>query len=242
MSILRRIGILDTALTIASRFADAWMMDKIYRAMPGLYEWLWDESPPGGGVQVVQGEDHSGSGYDGGVEIPRNCHLSVGYGSGDKMMWQLNALTAAMGWTPADASHTNPRSTDLGYHWPAYVSPGVDSVTHAGLFVEGWVAVYVDEEGGTLDIRITNTLLAQSSAISTITRNASIKWVHIGEIPVQPDLKNTFLLEYQNPGDVEAITVQTYGYIQSEVYLAGAHRLAPYNAPLSQPPLTGTVA
>lgn len=256
MSVLRRVGILDTALCAVQRFADAHSLDLLYRANAALYEWLYDQPPPGGGAQVVYGHGHDGlaAGFTGGIAIPRNCIYSAGYGAGDQWMWQATIPAGGGGGAPGAwraADYDNPsslpgpadtlsRSSQLLYHFPCYVDTDLDTVTYAGLYADAWVALYIVEAASDLDLRLTNVTTAAVSAVSTFTYCPTILWVHLGEIPVSANVRNDFLLEYRNGGLLESdLTVNTYGFLLSEVYLGGGPGVNPAIYPLTQPTQTG---
>ena len=237
MGVLRKIATMASEVAAVARGVDAWQLKAIYSAMPGLYEWLWDEAPPASGTQEIRGEDHSGSTADGGVGIPRNCIACVGYGSGDNFMWKT-FIKGPPVWTLADVGYTPQRSAIIGgYHFRAYVDVELDTATYPGLYAEGWLFVSFD---GVLDTRINNITTGSASAVTTVTVGpGEILAIHIRDIPIAPDTANSFGVEYQT--NDEGGDVVTYGCIISEVYRAGAESYNKYNAPLTQPPTAGEV-
>ena len=228
MSVLRRIGIFAIELATALRAADAHTLDLVYRSIPAMYEWIWDRAPDGSGDQVVKGEDHSGSSLDGGIPIPKNAILSVGYGSGDQYMWELTGLDSADGWVNADASYSLPRYDELGYHFSGWVDVGLDTSTHSGLYFEGWLAVYSESD---FDVKVEAS--TGDSATTSVTAASQIQHVKIDSIPVTEDAWNDFAILYSTGG--ENITIQTYGLVITGVYKAGGKNDSRHSSPLSQP-------
>lgn len=242
MSVVRRMARLAKELSVAQRAVDAFQLRAIYAAMPGLYEWLWDQAPPASGDQEIKGHDHSGSSADGGIPIPRNCILSVGAiellqddenPTGGGFMWEISTSSADGGFVPADKGYSPQRSTQIGYHWAPYVDVGL-----TGLFAEGWLWVWIDDPGADVDIRIYNQETASSSLVTTHPGLGSIQAVRIDEIPIVGGQQNRLTLQYS--ADYESPTViRTYGLVISEIYKGGSAIGGTHASPLSQPSSTG---
>lgn len=231
MSVVRRMARMAKELSVAQRAVDAFQLRAIYAAMPGLYEWLWDQAPPASGVQEIKGHDHSGSGDDGGIPIPRNCILSVGFGQGDDYMWEISTSSADGGWVPADKGYSPQRSTQVGYHWSPYVDIGL-----GGTYLEGWV--WVSDPGANVDIRLYNGTTASASATTTHTGAGPIQIIRIDDIPCSGDAQNDFTLQYQVASE-SAVTIKTYGLIICEIYKGGSAIGGRHSSPLSQPSSIG---
>lgn len=233
MGVLRQIARMAQELAVANRALDAFQLKAIYAAMPGLYEWLFDQAPPASGDQEVRGHDHSGSSLHGGLPIPMNCILSVGYGSGSNYMYSLD-ITSADGWTAYDNDYTPQRSSDLGWMWKPYVTEGLGST-----LVEGFAFLTAPSA---IDVRIYNSDTATYSDTKTYTPpNTDLRMVHIKNIPATGGQQNGLTIEAQTASE-STINTKLWGLIVVELYRGGHATSGKRNTPLSQPTSTGVVA
>jgi hypothetical protein len=254
MSVLRRFGVFEQALVDALHFGHAYAGDLLYRAVPALFEWLFDQSPPGGGAQVCYGHDHSGNAADpAGKAIPRNAIVSGGHGAGDQYLWEVALNGAAGFYSPADADAIIPRSGlvaagGLGYMIQAYVDEDLDTDTYPALFTEGKVALWIEDPNnlGTFhcNVKITNLtpgIGTTDSAITHFHQFIGIQWFPISEIPVKGGVWNQFNIELENAGLAEdpPIVVRCYGYLIAEVYRGGSFADTAHATPLTQTPQVG---
>lgn len=252
MSVLRRFEAFEQAFVDALHFATALSVDWMMRAIPALFEWVFDDSPPAGGAQVCYGHDHAGSGSDpAGIAIPRNGIVTGAHGAGSSPMWSV-VLTKGAGYSPADADQAAPRSDTvlaggLNYMIQGYIDPDLDTDLSAGLYVEAWIALYIAEALGDVNVKVVNQtaglVAGPDSAITHMDQAQLIQWVKVTDIPVRGGMWNQFNIELEAGGTLEdPITVSVYGYSFAEIYLGGSLTSTAYAAPLSQPPQTGDPA
>tara|TARA_Y100000310_G_scaffold28414_1_gene27057 strand:+ start:229 stop:927 length:699 start_codon:yes stop_codon:yes gene_type:complete len=232
MSVLRQIARMAKELAVGDRAVDAFQLKAIYAAAPGLYEWLFDQAPPASGSQEVRGHDHSGSSNHGGLPIPMNAILSVGYGAGSNYMYSLDVVDVD-GWLAFDNDCSPQQSVDLGYMWNPYVTDGLGSTN-----VEGFAFISCD---GDVDLRIYNRSNTSTSDTASHTVNGQIRAVHIRNIPVDGGQQNELTLQAQTASE-SSVNAKLWGLIIAEIYRGGHASSSKLGSPLSQPASTGEIA
>lgn len=229
--VARAMAAFDQAAAQIRKPLAAYIMQRVFGALPFLYEGTLDKAAPGGGSQLIKGHDHA---VNGGHPIGRNLVCSADKGQAGPLLhpylYILTTLTIDANWHPVDQDCSSP-VVNQDWHFQGYVSPGIhtpdgNAIDGNPIGLEAHLFLWVDTpnwavppEPATKDLSFclvnvtpnAEGILGSGAACYSDTQVATItdetdQWfdLHFEEIPCIEDCWNQWLLCYSNPDGVLA--------------------------------------